>query len=57
MAKVYTEDLKTEKQELKSPPKSVVENILAFSKSYEVLKTNPAERKSAYKKNVELILN
>lgn len=57
MAKVYTANLKTTKKDVKSPSKSVINNILAFSKSYEVLKTNPAERQSAYHKNVELILN
>jgi len=57
MAKIYTEDFKTEQKELKSPRTDVLNNILAFSKAYEVLKPNQVERKSAYKKNVEVILN
>ncbi|MCG8576143.1 MAG: hypothetical protein MI810_14735 [Flavobacteriales bacterium] len=57
MAKIYTEDLKTKEKETKMVKEEVIKNILAFSKSYEVLKKDSPERKSGFNKNVELILN
>lgn len=49
MQKIYIDDLKTSGKTSKSPKKQTLDNILAFSKSLEVLKTK--------KTNVELILN
>lgn len=61
MQKIYTSDFKTSPKndpetELKPGPKAeVLNNILNFSKAYEVLKPNGA-RKTATK-NVEIVLN
>lgn len=56
MLKIYTEDFATSVNETKSPKKEVIDNILAFSKSLEVMKTE-SKNKSGLNKNVELILN
>ena len=49
MQKVYIDDVKTSGKTTKSPSKDVLNNLLAFSKSLEVLKSK--------KTNVELNLN
>lgn len=49
MQKIYLDDVKTSEQKTKSPSKQTLNNILAFSKSLEVLKSK--------KNNVELNLN
>jgi len=55
MQKTYTFDFETSPKNKKSPKKEVLNNILAFSKSLEVLKTTlPNGRKGA---NVEIVLN
>ena len=49
MQKIYIDDVKTSEYQTKSPSKETLNNILAFSKSLEVLKSK--------KKNVEITLN
>ena len=49
MQKIYIDDVKTSGKTIESPRKDVLNNILAFSKSLEVLKSK--------NKNVELNLN
>lgn len=49
MQKIYIDDLKTSGKTTKSPRKDVLNNLLAFSKSLEVIKTKNT--------NVELTLN
>jgi hypothetical protein len=49
MQKIYIDDLKTSGKTTKSPGKDVLDNLLAFSKSLEVIKTKNT--------NVELNLN
>ena len=59
MQKIYTPDFKTSpenKQETKiGPSKDVLNNILNFSRSLEVLK--PTNSGKTGKKNVEIVLN
>lgn len=54
MPKIYFEDFKPNVQTKKSPKKEVLDTILAFSKSLEVIKID-SENKTD--KNVEVILN
>lgn len=55
MMKIYTNEVKANEKS-KSPKKSVLNNVLNFSKSLEViaLKDQPSNMKQ---KNVELVLN
>jgi len=56
MQKTYTFDFETSPKNKKSPKKEVLNNILAFSKSLEVLK--PASRNARNEnKHVEIVLN
>ena len=56
MQKTYTFDFETSPKNKKSPKKEVLNNILAFSKSLEVLKPASLEGRKG-NKNVEIVLN
>lgn len=53
--KIYTNESKLVNDNLKSPKKSVIDNILNYSKALEVIKTKSASTREI--KNVELLLN
>lgn len=55
MMKIYTNDSHTSKEIENSPKQSVLDNILNFSKAFEVHKISKELKE--VKKNVEIILN
>lgn len=55
MTKVYTSEIKTPQQSIQSPKESVLNSILNFSKSLEVIDTGG--KKDQIIDQVEIILN
>lgn len=56
MMKIYTNETKTSKEQVKSPKASVINDLLNYSKSLEVIKLKSAEKEKG-RKNAEVILN
>ena len=56
MQKTYPFAFETSPKNKKSPKQEVLNNILAFSKSLEVLKPDSPDRKKG-RRNVEIVLN
>lgn len=56
MTKVYTSTVKNPQKTIDSPKKTVIDSILNFSKSLEVLKASGVKKQPVIE-NVELILN
>jgi hypothetical protein len=57
MQKTYTFAFETSPKNSKSPKQEVLNNILAFSKSLEVLKPNAPRHGGGKTRNVEIVLN
>lgn len=56
MQKIYSTDFETSPKNKKSPKQDVLNNILNFSKSLEVLKPKSPDARTGTK-NVEIVLN
>ncbi len=55
MIKIYTNESKTSKDTVETPNSAIINNILNFSKSLEVLKIEKAQMGEKF--NIEVILN